>query len=94
MTRLRAKTDANHAAIRDALRANGWHVEDTARLGGGFPDLVAIRHGIVEFIEIKDGRKPPSKRQLTPLEQVTVLKFHAAGKRILVLESVDQAKEL
>ena len=36
-----AKTDGNHAEIRDGLRAIGVFVIDTHMLGDGFPDLVA-----------------------------------------------------
>lgn len=34
-----AKTDRNHAAVRDELRALGWTVEDCASFGEGWPDL-------------------------------------------------------
>lgn len=36
-----AKTDTNHAGIRDGLRASGAFVIDTHALGDGFVDLVA-----------------------------------------------------
>jgi hypothetical protein len=68
---MRAKrTDANHAKVRDTLRAHAYVVHDLANLGipvdlgvespyGGFP----------LFIEVKDGMKPPSARKLTDLAQ-------------------------
>lgn len=34
-----AKVDAQHAAVRDGLRALGWTVEDYSHVGGGVPDL-------------------------------------------------------
>lgn len=89
-----AKVDANHADIREALRKAGWHVEDTFKLGNGFPDLVAIKHGRVEFIEVKDGRKSPSARKLTEDEQALANRFAAAGKWVHVIESVEQAVRL
>jgi hypothetical protein len=89
-----AKVDANHAAIREALRKSGWHVEDTSAVGNGFPDLVAIRFGQVEFIEVKDGAKVKSARRLTAREEVVALKFAAAGKRVRVIETIEQAVNL
>jgi hypothetical protein len=40
--RYAAKTDANHAEIRDGLRELGFSVIDTFRLGDGTPDMVVI----------------------------------------------------
>lgn len=90
----RARVDANHAEVRDALRAAGWTVIDTARLGDGFVDLLAAKHGRVEFIEVKDGAKRPSARKLTEDE----IAFHAllagAGVTVRVITSVEQAVAL
>lgn len=88
------RRDDNHHEITDALTAAGWLVADTSQVGNGFPDLIAIRHGLVEFIEVKDGSKPPSKRRLSSDEQVTALQFAQAGKRIRVIETVEQAVSL
>ncbi len=35
-----ARTDNNHAEIRDGLRDAGYPVHDTSGIGGGFPDLM------------------------------------------------------
>jgi hypothetical protein len=48
-----ARTDRNHAEIRDCLRNMGVRVFDTARIGGGFPDLVACHGGRVYLFEVK-----------------------------------------
>ena len=61
-----ARTDANQAAIIEALRAIGASVRDTSAVGKGFPDLVAGYRGRTWLLECKDGRKPPSARKLTP----------------------------
>ena len=55
----------------------------TALLGSG---------GHTLLLEVKDGRKPPSARQLTPAEQ----KFHARwpGDNLHIVNSVDEALEL
>ena len=88
-----AKIDANHVAIRDALRAiPGVTVKDAAHVGGGFPDLVIGVHGKTVLIEVKDGAKVPSARKLTPAQ----VRFRAAwsGSPIWVVESVGQAVDL
>jgi len=70
MTRRAARTDANHAAIRDGLRSiPGVTVADTSAAGNGFPDLVAGFAGINTLLEVKDGDKPPSERRLTPQQE-------------------------
>lgn len=83
------RTDGNHGKIRDALRMAVWPVYDTSHIGGGFPDLMTrSRTGSVLFLEIKDGRLPPSRRVLTPAE----LKFQALwGKNYVVVTSVEEA---
>lgn len=85
-----AKTDINHAEIRDALRSvPGCRVFDTARLGGGFPDLVVGFMGRISLLEIKDGSKPPSKRKLTPDEK----RFHEQWEHlpVFVVNDVEEA---
>lgn len=60
-----AKKDANHNEIVKHLKAEGWAVLDLSRLGGGCPDILVSRRGFQVLVEIKDGSKPPSGRQLT-----------------------------
>lgn len=88
------RRDDNHKAIVEALRAAGWHVEDTSQVGGGFPDLVAMKHGLVEFLEVKDGSKVPSARKLSPQEALKAMQFAAFGRKIRVIETVEQAVSL
>jgi hypothetical protein len=92
--RRRARVDSNHSAIVEALRASGWHVHDCSRLGGGFPDLLAAKHGRIELIEVKDGAKVPSKQLLTPEESKVHQAFQRAGVPVVVVTSVDQAVNL
>lgn len=74
-----AKTDANHAEVVAALRSAGCGVCDLSAVGAGVPDLLVCAptwpHSSV-LLEVKDGRKPPSARKLTPDQQ----RFHAAWK--------------
>lgn len=74
-----ARQDANHTEIIKALRGVGCEVHDTSDVGGGFPDLVVKtpeiagddfkRPGRLLMVEVKDGRKPPSARKLTPAQE-------------------------
>jgi len=90
-----SKVDANHAEIRDTLRKLGATVYDMSGVGRGLPDLLVTVRGKKNgrgrdlWVEVKDGRKPPSGRRLTKAQAVV----HAAweGAPIVVLTSVEQA---
>jgi len=85
------RTDANHRSIRDAWRAKpGWRVVDTSHIGNGFPDLVGAhhKHG-VWLVEVKDGKKSPSKQRLTEAEAEMHGLLTAAGCRLLVVARVE-----
>ena len=83
-----ARVDDNHAEIVEALRASGWAVLSTARLGQGTPDLIVSKAKRTVFLEVKDGKKPPSARRLTPDEAAF---FDAWPGECYVVESVEQA---
>ena len=89
-----ARTDANHASIRDTLRAHGWTVWDLSSAGNGCPDLLAAKHGVLKLIEVKDGSKKPSARKLQPAQVKLHEAFAAAGCPIVVIERVDQILSL
>lgn len=83
-----AKVDANHSEIVAALRKIGATVTSTATVGKGFPDLAVGWRGMTLLLEIKDGAKPPSARQLTDDER----KWHAEWRgHADIVESVEQA---
>lgn len=88
------RVDANHWEIFSLLKKLGWCVISTAELGGGFPDLVAAKAGVLKLIEVKDGKKRPSARKLTPHEAAYHRDMAAAGCPIVVVESIDQVIEL
>lgn len=48
-----AKVDANQADIVQALRRVGAYVQDTSRIGGGYPDLTVGYRGKTVLIEVK-----------------------------------------
>lgn len=88
------RVDANHWEVFAALRRLGWCVISTADLGGGFPDLVAAKAGVLRLIEVKDGKKKPSARKLTPHEAVYHADMAAAGCPVLIIESVEDVLNL
>ena len=49
-----------------------------------------VRDGRIALLEIKDGRKPPSAGQLTPLEREVHEAFAAAGVPIVVVMNVEE----
>lgn len=86
--RQRARTDGNHAEIRDALRRHGWLVHDSSRYGSGYFDLTCVKGGRVVFVEVKDGAKPPSARKLTEDEIEIHRRFKAYGAEVVVVETL------
>lgn len=60
------KVDDNQSEIVKALREAGATVTPTHGAGDGFPDLAVGFRGQNYLLEIKDGKKPPSRQKLTP----------------------------
>ena len=69
------RIDDNHTDNVRALRCVGCAVISVAGIGRGVPDLIVRSpfSGRIHLLEVKDGRKPPSRRTLTPDEA----RFHA-----------------
>lgn len=83
-----AKVDDNQGEIVAALRAAGCSVTSLASVGRGCPDLVVGRAGVTYLLEVKDGKKPLSKRRLTPDEKA----WHESWRgQVAVVESVQEA---
>lgn len=86
-----AKIDANQTAVVNALRKFGCAVQSLAAIGAGCPDLLVGYRGQNILMEVKDGSKCPSARQLTILQHA----WHRAWpNKVHVVESVDQALEI
>lgn len=84
----RARTDGNHTAVMDALRAAAMKPVSTAALGKGFPDIVVGFRGVNVMLEVKDGDKPPSARALSADER----EFHDTWPgQIIVINSPQDA---
>lgn len=84
-----AKTDANQPAIVSAMRKAGATVQSLAAVGDGVPDLLVGHKGKTALVEVKDGSKPPSARQLTPDQK----KWHAEwqGGTLAIVSDIDSA---
>ena len=67
MARYAKRTDENHKAIVDELRAAlpEASVFDASGAGRGFPDLVVGFRGRNYLFEVKNGAQAPSRRRLT-----------------------------
>lgn len=89
--RKRAKVDANQPEIVEALRKCGCTVLHLHAVGGGCPDILVGFRKVNVLVEIKDGSKPPSKRNLTPDQE----DFFASWRgQASVVSSVAEAMEL
>ena len=70
-----SKIDANQPEIVAALRKVGATVHSTAGVAKGFPDLTVGYKRATYLLEVKDGSKPASRRELTPAEQTVYLQL-------------------
>lgn len=80
-----ARRDDNEQGIVSALRAQGAHVFYINE----WCDLIVAYKGRTILLEVKDGDKPPSARNLTPREQ----KFHDEweGGELYVVKNIEEA---
>jgi len=88
--RLAARRDAGEDQIVSALEACGAFVKKIN--DAGTFDLLVWYRGHTLLLEVKDGRKPPSARELSPAEQ----KFHDAwpGNNLYIVLGPEDALEL
>ncbi len=98
------RRDANHAAIRDGLRALGHFVVDLAGVGGGVPDLCVFEKttwvdmgrgvsGLASFptpvwLELKAGKGKLRKSQIDWRRNAL-----SAGLRVAEARTLDEALE-
>jgi len=88
--RTACRKDRNHTAIAEVFSQFGFTVIDTSAFSGRMLDiLVYIGDYHFQFIEIKDGSKPPSARKLTT-DEVEFMQTHHG--HCTVIESEEQAK--
>ena len=89
MARRAAKVDANQKIIVKALRDAGATVQHLHAVGAGCPDLLVGHRGLSHLVEVKDGKKPPSARKLTPDQVVWHRDWR--GSPVHVVKSVTEA---
>ena len=83
-----ARIDDNQPEIVEALEAVGASVMHLHAVGQGCPDLAVGFRGNNWFLEVKDGRKPPSARGLTDAQ----LRWHMLWRgQVQVVNSVSEA---
>ena len=80
--------DENQSDIVAALRAIGATVRVISQ-GDGIPDLLVGFMGKTILLEVKDGKKPPSARKLTPAEQKFFDEWR--GGSLAIVNTVDEA---
>ncbi len=88
MTRRASKVDDNQPQIVKALRAAGASVQILSAVGQGCPDLLVGFRGDNFALEVKDGNKPKSARELTPDQRVWHLLWRG---RVEVVTCVEDA---
>jgi len=79
-------------AIRRWLKNNGWFVRkwhQGSYAGAGMPDLLAIKNGVVLFLEIK---RPGGK--LTKLQERTIRELSEHGANVFVVYSLKEVKAI
>jgi Holliday junction resolvase len=85
------RVDDNQPEIVKAFRDLGCSVWITSSMGRGAPDLVIGARSINLLVEVKDGAKSRSKRNLTPDEE----KFKERWKgQYCIVSSVEEVVEL
>lgn len=83
------RKDTNHNELVQAARQVGAEVLELYKLPGALDCLVGFR-GSLYLVEIKDGAKSASRRQLTPAEVETIRRFQVVGVKVLVVGSVEE----
>lgn len=63
------RKDDNQKEIEQALLQIGASVQSLHVVGSGCPDILCGYRGVNFALEVKDGNKPPSARQLTDDER-------------------------
>ena len=88
-----SRVDANQKDIVACFRKLGWyvkHVHDVKSMC----DILILRRSVVVAVEIKDGRKPKSKRKLTEGEERFRDAWRAHGGNWELVECLDDVLEV
>ena len=86
-----SRLDDNQPELVRQLRAIGASVTSTAGVGDGFPDICVGWRGQNYLLEIKDPKKIPSRRKLTPDEK----EWHDRwGGQVAVVETFEDCLQV
>ena len=85
------RIDANQNSVVKALRAKGATVRIVSQ-GDGLPDLLVGYKGVTALMEVKDGDKPPSARELTDAEEKFFMEW--TGGLCVIVNSVEEALDV
>lgn len=82
------RADANQAAVTKALRKVGAAVTPIHVVGKGVADLLVSFRNTWYVLEVKDGEKPPSARELTEDERYWIQEQKA---HVAIVNSPEEA---
>jgi len=82
-----AKVDANQPETVKLFRKLGWYVLIISQLKNCC-DIIVSKQGLTIAIEIKDGRKPPSARELSTGEQKFRREWQGLYELVICLDDV------
>lgn len=88
---LQHRKDGNHDKMLLLARGIFMCVEDWHNQDVGFDLLVKTYGGTVRMVEIKDGSLPPSRRRLTPKEEMMAARW---GDVFAVAETEDDLRRI
>jgi hypothetical protein len=89
--RFAARVDVNQPSIVAILKQLGCSVQDLSAVGQGCPDLLVGVGGTNLLLEIKDGAKSLSRRDLTPAQKL----WHASWTgKVHTVKSIEEVLDL
>lgn len=88
MNTYKPRKDENHQEIVAYCRGLGFSVLDVAALKNCC-DIIISKDEYTVAIEIKDGKKPPSKRRLTEGEEKFRKEWKGAYRLVTCVEDID-----
>jgi Holliday junction resolvase len=86
-----ARIDQSHTEIVAGLRKMGCSVLSLAAVGDGCPDILAGWRGVNLLLELKDGSKSPSRRELTPAQLEFLVHWRGTA---VVVKTLEEAMEM
>lgn len=86
-----SKVDANQGEVVDYLRKRGAVVDIVSMVPNLGYDLIVYFMGVGAVVEVKDGSKPPSARELTDSEKEAARRW---GDRYYVVHNLNDCSAM